>query len=287
MLPAKKSLGQHFLVEPAVSEKILRASRFSAGQLVLEVGPGRGALTRPLIGKNIRLIAVELDHDLVERLKSEFKLELRTDTPDGFPVYQDGTMTILEADIRQVRLAGLRAWTGGSGPLRIVGNLPYNQATSILQDLLAQSAEIEDMTLMFQREVADRLIANPGSRDYGYLSVLVQTQCAVEKLFHVHPGAFHPRPKVESAVVRLTPIRPERVLPVVRNRFLKLISACFASKRKTLFNNLRPIYSNQSPDWIHEACARAGIDSRRRAETLSVEEFIALTTQLESAEPRT
>lgn len=280
MVVPKKSLGQHFLVDPSICTQLIRAGRFAGDDLLLEVGPGKGALTGPLLAEARQVIAVELDRDLVQDLVAKFHLHRDVNASVPWPVFRGGNLVLVEADIRQVQLAALAVFLPRSGRVRVLGNLPYNQATAILHDLLEQRADIEDLTLMFQREVADRLLARPGQRDYGYLSVITQFYCRVEKCFQVPPDAFRPRPQVQSTVVQLTPMRPDRLPPDEQDRFRRVVSASFLAKRKTLLNNLRGLFPHRPPSGIEERCTEIGIDPRRRAETLSVEEFIALSAHL-------
>lgn len=280
MPPPKRSLGQHFLTDPGVCSKIVRAARYGPEDIVLEIGPGKGALTEKLLDTVLQVIAVELDSQLVDALAKRLALEPMTATGPIRRILRGRNMVLVESDIGEVKLGELPGRPEPQKKLRVVGNLPYNQATAILQRLLEQTPEIEDFTLMFQREVAERMLAPPGDRTYGFLSVIVQFHCRIQKLFNVAPGAFYPRPKVQSTMLHLKPIEPGRLPAEQRARFLRLVSASFLAKRKTLLNNLRAVFPAMAPTSIAEQCAAVQIDAHRRAETLTVEEFIALALQL-------
>ncbi|HEX9628290.1 MAG TPA: 16S rRNA (adenine(1518)-N(6)/adenine(1519)-N(6))-dimethyltransferase RsmA [Acidiferrobacterales bacterium] len=249
----RKRFGQHFLHDGAAIGRIVAALAARPGDTLVEIGPGRGALTRPLLTAAGRLHAVELDRDLAAALPRACA---------GL-----GDLQVHQADALGFDFCKLAP---EGGRLRLVGNLPYNISTPLLFRLLDQAACIEDMLFMLQREVVDRLRAASGGRDYGRLSVMVQWRCRVEKLFDVAPGAFTPPPKVESSVVRLTP-HPAPT-PAVRDpaRFAQIVKAAFAQRRKTLRNTLKGLVS---PDTL----LAAGIDPGRRAETLSLAEFAALS----------
>lgn len=246
----RKSLGQHFLHETEIVSRILNAFDPAPDDVVVEIGPGLGALTLPLAERIAVLHTVEIDADLVARL--------RESVPEQVVIHHADAMAFDYGSV------------AGSGPLRIIGNLPYNLSTPLLFRLLDQSACIRDMLLMLQREVVDRMRAAPGSRSYGRLSVMVQQRCRVQKVLSVSPGAFRPRPKVDSAVVRLEPLsRPAH--PVSDgSRFSQMVRLAFAQRRKTLRNALKAV--------CDERCfAQAGIDPGLRAEQLSVADFVRLS----------
>ena len=247
----RKRFGQHFLHERRTVERILAAVAPRPGEHLVEIGPGEGALTRPLLAAAGALDAIEVDRDLAAALRA------RTDWP--------GRLQVHEADALAFDFAAL----AGHDRLRLVGNLPYNISTPLLFHLLAQRAAIRDMHFMLQREVVDRLAAAPGSRTYGRLSVMVQAFCETTALFRVAPGAFRPPPAVESAVVRLAPRLEAAVEPALEDRFAALVRAAFASRRKTLRNSLRALLTP-------EAIASAGIDPGTRPERLRVADFAAL-----------
>ncbi|MBI3779182.1 MAG: 16S rRNA (adenine(1518)-N(6)/adenine(1519)-N(6))-dimethyltransferase RsmA [Gammaproteobacteria bacterium] len=248
----KKRFGQHFLRDRGVVARVVAALAPQPGDRVVEIGPGTGALTRELLTQMTHLDAVELDRDLIAHLESEFPRE---------------RFTLHQGDALKFDFCELAP---GGGRLRLVGNLPYNISTPLLFHLLDQAHCVRDMLFMLQKEVVQRLAAAPGGKDYGRLSVMIQYRCAVEKLFDVAPGAFTPPPKVDSAVVRLTPHRAPPVAVNDPERFALLVRAAFASRRKTLRNNLKGLLP--AGDMI-----ALGIDPTRRAETLSLAEFAALS----------
>src|SRR3990167_7500188 len=184
----RKRFGQHFLHDRGVISRIVAALAPQAGDHVVEIGPGTGALTRELLARMTHLDAVELDRDLLARLEAEFPRD---------------RLILHNADALKFDFCKIAS---GGGKLRVIGNLPYNISTPLLFHLLDQAGCIEDMLFMLQKEVVDRMCAAPGGKDYGRLSVMIQYRCRVEKLFDVAPGAFTPPPKVDSAVVRLLPL---------------------------------------------------------------------------------
>ena len=245
---ARKRFGQNFLHDRHVIERIVAAIRPQATDTVVEIGPGLAALTRPLLERLPHLQVVELDRDLAARLRAEFPPE---------------RLTVHEGD-------ALKFDFGALGPdLRIVGNLPYNISSPLLFHLADFAAQIRDMHFMLQKEVVWRMAAAPDTPDYGRLSVMLQAQFRVEKLFIVPPGAFTPAPKVDSAIVRLTPLPANQVAWRDRERFATVVAQAFAMRRKTLRNNLKGLIAA-------EAMETLGIDPGRRAETLSVADFARL-----------
>jgi 16S rRNA (adenine1518-N6/adenine1519-N6)-dimethyltransferase len=268
LIKAKKSLGQNFLVDKNISRRIVEAVSPQKRDLVIEIGPGTGALTRLLIESAGHVIALEIDPRLVEELRNSIS---------------SSNLEIVEADAlnvvwRQLITSAERAQESDAHPrVRIVANLPYYISTPILQKLVEQHDLIFDMTLMLQTEVVERIAADPGGREYGYLSVLVQYYCEAKKLIDVPPSAFRPIPKVQSSVIRL--VVRERPPVKVRNEqgFFALVRAAFAQRRKTILNNLRAAETRLGfavP--IEQALEEAGIDSRIRAETLSIADFARL-----------
>ena len=248
----RKRFGQNFLHDAGVVARIAAAIDPRPGEHLVEIGPGLGALTEVLLPQVGEMDVIELDRDLIPRL-SRLCGAL-------------GELRIHAADALKFDFASLAA---DGRPLRIVGNLPYNISTPLMFHLLASRALIRDMHFMLQKEVVERLAAPPGSRDYGRLSVMMQYHCKVEALFRVPPGAFNPPPKVESAVVRLTPW----VEPPVAVRdpawLERVVTQAFAQRRKTLRNTLKELLQP-------EALQALGIDPTRRAETLTLAEFAAL-----------
>jgi 16S rRNA (adenine1518-N6/adenine1519-N6)-dimethyltransferase len=263
---AKKQFGQHFL-EPAWADKVLRAIDPKPGQAFVEIGPGPGVLTRRLAGCAGAVIAYEIDRDLAAELEAE-----------ALP-----NVTVISGDFLDARIDLDTAAAGAKLPssLRIAGNLPYNVASPILFKLRAMyrsGVEFADATVMLQREVADRLVAKPGGREFGVLSVLMQHSAEVERLLALPPGAFRPPPRVHSALVRL---RFHPAAPPVRDAALfdALVQAVFTRRRKTLANALLaypPAVTRTSAAVLRSA----DLDGRRRPETLSVEEFVRLADAL-------
>lgn len=244
----RKQFGQHFLHDPGVLARIIAAIRPQPGDRMVEIGPGLGALTRPLLAHLDHLHVVELDRDLASRLRMDFPPE---------------RLTVHETDVLRFDFGPL-----GDG-LRVVGNLPYNISTPILFHLAGYADRIRDMHFMLQKEVVDRMAAHPATADYGRLTVMLQARFDVEKLFNVPPGCFSPPPKVDSAVVRLIPLPGERLLYRDEKRFAEIVARAFGQRRKTLRNTLKGL--------IDEAAfQQAGIDPGRRGETLDIREFVAL-----------
>jgi 16S rRNA (adenine1518-N6/adenine1519-N6)-dimethyltransferase len=256
---ARKRFGQHFL-EPAWVARLISAVAPSKDETLLEIGPGRGALTMPLAEHAGRVIAVELDRDLAAALATRVPANVR----------------LVQSDFLDVDL--LELLQDERTPVRVVGNLPYNVASPILFHLLAVADHgrlIRDATLMLQREVADRLLAGPGGTDYGAMSIQVQLRADVERVLNLPPGAFRPPPKVHSAVVRLR-FRPPRVDVGADATFERVVRGLFLQRRKTLANALKPVAASfgRSPSEIL-TCAR--LEGGRRPETLTVEEVARLS----------
>ncbi|HET9360974.1 MAG TPA: 16S rRNA (adenine(1518)-N(6)/adenine(1519)-N(6))-dimethyltransferase RsmA [Vicinamibacterales bacterium] len=256
---ARKRFGQHFL-EPAWVARIVDAMEPLPDQTFLEIGPGRGAMTRPLAERAARVIAVEIDRDLAAAL----------------PLTLPPNVRVVQADFLDLDLAGLLH--DEALPIRVVANLPYNVATPILFRILHEAGDgrvLSDATLMLQREVADRLLAGPGTSDYGALTIQVRLLADVSPVLKLPPGAFRPAPKVHSAVVKLR-FRPPAVDVGDRAAFERLVRGLFLQRRKTLLNALKPVadaFGSLAPEVIE----RAGVDGRRRPETLSLEEMARLT----------
>ena len=271
----RKSLGQHFLVDRQVAERIVDSVVPQPTDAVIEVGPGTGALTRLLTERSGQVLAIEID----DRLADELPVRIGA-----------ANLTVLNQDVLQVDWTALAASAKSAGHgaaaqtrVRVVANLPYYISTAIIERLLElTSRQLTDMTLMLQREVVDRITSGPGGRDYGYLSVLVQYRCEATKLFEVPASAFKPPPKVESAVVRLRMLERPAVVVPDESRFFGVVRAAFAHRRKTIANNLKAASALGFSSTIEEALSRARIESRRRAETLSLQEFSALDSELYS-----
>ncbi len=249
---AKKSLGQHFLVDGHYIGRIVAAIGPQAGDRMVEIGPGPGALTRPLLETLEHLHVVELDRDMVTRLAAEFPA---------------GRLTIHRADALRFPFHALGC------DLRVVGNLPYNISSPLLFHLAEHAAAIRDMVFMLQKEVVERMTAAPATPDYGRLSVMLQARFRVEKLFIVPPGAFRPPPKVDSAIVRLLPLPAEEVPYRDAALFAEVVARAFGQRRKTLRNTLKGLVDDA-------LFAGLGIDPGRRGETLSVAQFAALANRL-------
>jgi len=255
MQPARKRFGQNFLHSPGVIARIVATLAPAAGQALVEIGPGHGALTGPVLERAGALTAIELDRDLADELTQRF-------APRGLALI---SADALRFDFRTLAPPG--------GRLRVFGNLPYNISTPLLFHLLGQRAVIEDMLFMLQREVVDRMAAAPGDDDYGRLTVMLQYACEVEALFVVPPGAFSPAPKVQSRIVQLTPYATLPHPAADEQRFAELVQRAFAQRRKTLRNALRHLLDEAD-------LLAAGIDPGARAETLDLAAFAGLARRL-------
>ena len=257
MIKARKRFGQHFL-EPAWIEKVVRAIDPKADEDFYEIGPGLGALTRPLAARARSLVAFEIDRDLTAELQ-------RTAPPN---------VTVVPGDFLQ------SSWIAdhpSAGPVRVAGNLPYNVAAPILfklVDLYGAGAPFTDATVMLQREVADRLIAKPGTREYGVLPILIGHSADITRVLTLPPGAFRPAPQVHSALVRLRFHAPALAVPSVTD-FRALVQAIFTRRRKTLTNALLA-YAGSAQVPPRVALEAAGLDGRRRPETLTLAEIAQL-----------
>ena len=247
----KKSLGQNFLHERAYIERIVQAVDLAPGERLVEIGPGQGAITLPLLRRHGALTVIEFDRDLVGPLAA---------MAAGV-----GELSIVHRDVLQVDFSELAA----GAPIRLVGNLPYNISSPILFHALDHAAVIREMVFMLQKEVVDRMAAGPGSKVYGRLGVMLQAWCQVQPLFVVPPGAFRPPPKVDSAVVRLVPRDPATIGIADRARFAEVVRAAFGQRRKTLRNALHGVCGP-------EQFEAAGVSSDARAEQIGVAAFIAL-----------
>ena len=255
---ARKRFGQNFLHDQVVIEQITEAIRPLSGQRVVEIGPGMGALTGLLVERGCSLDVIELDRDLVPGLLAAFSLK---------PNFQLHNADALNFDFHALLQADDRE------QLRVVGNLPYNISTPLIFKLLRDYAIIKDMHFMLQREVVERLAATPGNKQWGRLGIMAQYLCNVEHLFDVPPEAFRPAPKVQSAIVRMTP-RETSPWPACDAAALgKLAKAAFAQRRKTLRNNLKGIIDSADLE-------RLGIDPGARAETLAMEQLISITNAI-------
>ena len=246
---AKKRFGQNFLVDERIIADIIAAIRPHPEDNVVEIGPGLGALTRPLLKTLDRLHVVEIDRDIIARLEKDY--------PQGDP---KTSLVIHPGDALGFDYSTLES------PLRIVGNLPYNISSPLLFHFSEYADRITDLHLMLQDEVVERMVAVPSTPEYGRLSVMLQYRFHIEKLFDVPPASFRPAPKVNSAVVRMIPLPASEILVRDSELFAKIVAAAFGQRRKTLRNTLRSFL--QQGDF-----ADLGIDAQLRAENLSVAEF--------------
>ena len=252
---ARKRFGQHFLHDNNIIDKILRAVAVCEGENFLEIGPGQGALTFPLLQLCKRLTAIELDRDLIPILNNQ--------------AGKYGDLEIINADILNFELDTLP----GDQPYRIVGNLPYNISTPLMFHLLKSINRIQDMHFMVQKEVAQRIVASVGDDHYGRLSIMMQYQCDCQYLFEVAPGCFTPPPKVDSAIIRLLPSPLPKFDVGDKQLFSKIVQTAFGQRRKTISNSLKTIVSTEIFD-------RCNIDRRLRAENLGGQDFAELTRAL-------
>ncbi|MGD8375915.1 MAG: 16S rRNA (adenine(1518)-N(6)/adenine(1519)-N(6))-dimethyltransferase RsmA [Acidobacteriota bacterium] len=258
----RRRWGQHFLRDDATARRLVKAAGVAPEDTVLEIGPGTGRLTRALLERASRVIAVEIDAELAARL------------PDA--VGRDDRLTVIQADAAATDLEGLLQELLRTGATALcVANLPYETATPILAGLLRARHRLRGISLVVQREVAERLAASPGSRAYGYLSVCTQDVAAVRVGLRLRPGAFRPPPRVESAQVHLTPRRAPRRGDLDGPGFRRFVAALFTSRRKTLANNLRH-RTGLDGAAVGALLAAAGIDGAARPETLDVAAFAAL-----------
>lgn len=233
-----------------VIDRIVDAIDPRPGQSVVEIGPGLGALTQRLIARANHITAIEIDRDLAQRLRERF---------------DDTQLCLIESDALKVDWASIP----GTG-LRVVGNLPYNVSTPLLFTLLPVAHRVADQHFMLQREVVDRMVAEPGSKDYGRLSVMLQMRYRMQRLFHVMPGSFTPVPKVQSSIVRMVPLATHELPEINLEAFAKVVTAAFGQRRKTLRNALSGLLNDSQ-------LAQSGIDPGCRAETLNVADFVNLT----------
>ncbi len=257
-MKARKRFGQHFLVDEEVIDRICASIALRREDRVVEIGPGRAALTKPLYDSVDQLTLVELDRDLVPFLKAQF-----------------GNAQVVNADVLRVKFAEL-----GPAPMRVVGNLPYNISSPLILSLLGQLDVIRDMHFMLQKEMASRISAGPGSKAWGRLSVHVQHACDVEVLFDVPPTAFSPPPKVQSSVVRLMP-KARRLEITDRQAFDRVVRSVFSGRRKRLGNSLKPLVDGIEWDWD-----KLSVTEGNRAEQVTLEDFVSLGNQLAAFEER-
>lgn len=263
-----KSLGQNFLVDRNIVQKIVAGAELEQGDRVLEVGPGRGALTGLLAAVAERLLLVEYDHALASQLAETYR--------------DDPRVRVVDGDILAVDLAALLGEDGRRW--KVVANLPYNISSQVLFRFLELRSRLSRMLLMLQKEVGDRLVAPPGSADYGVTTLLLGLWFDIRREFVVPPGCFHPRPKVDSVVVSFVPRDAPRVRVGSEELFRRVVKGAFAMRRKTLANCLKR-EGLVAPDELESLLERCGIEGRRRGETLSMEEFARLSRCLSGDEP--
>jgi 16S rRNA (adenine1518-N6/adenine1519-N6)-dimethyltransferase len=264
----RKSLGQHFLTDTRVLDRIVEAAELDATQGAIEIGPGIGALTERLAQAAGKVVAVEIDGRLVPILE------------DMLASYRH--VRIVHGDVLKTDLAAL--WQtdfAGMAGVSAVANLPYYATTPILMTLLERKLPLDRIVVMVQKEIAERMAAPPGGKDYGSLSVAVQYYCETSLVCHVPPGAFLPPPNVESAVVKLEVRREPAVRVEDEKLFFRVVQAAFAQRRKTLANNMVQLVGKERKEEAADLMRGLGIDPGRRGETLSLEEFAALTDALD------
>jgi 16S rRNA (adenine1518-N6/adenine1519-N6)-dimethyltransferase len=252
---ARKRFGQHFLIDEGFIDLIVRAIAPRRDDAVVEIGPGLSALTQPLMAALDHLTVIEIDRDLAARLRKQYPPE---------------RLSVVQGDVLEADFSALGA------NLRIVGNLPYNISSPLLFHLMAYADGVQDQHFMLQREVIDRMVAAPSTSDYGRLSVMLQSRYRMEKLFDVPPEAFDPPPRVVSAVVRMTPLPPDRPRPRSEKAMEQVVARAFAQRRKMLRRGLGDW--NALVDWN-----ALGVANTARAEELTVAQFIALTDRLMDA----
>lgn len=250
--PAKKALGQNFLHDQNIIQRIVSSFNPKPDDVVVEIGPGRGALTDLLLASGCQLHLIEFDYALAEHWQS------KTAEHPQLTVHQGNVL-----DVDFLALANGKA-------LRVIGNLPYNISSQILINLLGSSEVVTDIVAMLQLEMVDRICAEPNNKTYGRLSVMLQQRFDCEKLFKVPSGAFNPAPKVDSAIVQLTPHSREELLVNDVHYFAKVVKAGFAQRRKTIRNNLKGLVSV-------EQLTKLGLDPASRAENLSVQDYAKIT----------
>jgi 16S rRNA (adenine1518-N6/adenine1519-N6)-dimethyltransferase len=254
----RKRFGQNFLVDPQTVANIIHAIHPCGNDAMVEIGPGLGALTRPLLQSLEHLHVVEIDRDIVKRLSDQFSRK---------------KLTIHEGDALEFDFSRF------GENLRVVGNLPYNISTPLLFHLSQFGAHLRDMHFMLQKEVVARMVAKPSTSDYGRLSVMLQCRFEMEQLFIVSPECFRPPPKVESAVVRMIPLKKPLIEASQEKLFAEAVSAAFSQRRKTLRNTLRNYL--KSDDYL-----KLEIDPNLRAENLSVRQFVAIAEHVGAGKPR-
>ncbi|WP_281064322.1 16S rRNA (adenine(1518)-N(6)/adenine(1519)-N(6))-dimethyltransferase RsmA [Clostridium muellerianum] len=256
-----KSLGQNFLIDDSVLQDIVDNANVNKDDLVIEIGPGVGTLTKELLKKAKKVYAIELDSDLIPILNEELK------EFDNFElIHKDA----LKTDFNEL--------IGTENSTKVVANLPYYVTTPIISKLLKENYKFESLTIMIQKEVGERIAAKPSTKEYGALSILVQYYCDVEIVRKVSSDSFIPRPKVDSIVIKLNKLSEPKVKVKNEELFFKIVRSSFNMRRKTLWNGLKSIGLNK--EQLEMAFTNAGIDSKRRGETLSLDEFGKLSDSI-------
>ncbi|NOY84128.1 MAG: ribosomal RNA small subunit methyltransferase A [Nitrospirae bacterium] len=253
---AKKKWGQNFLTDPNIVNKILDAALLQSGESVLEIGPGKGFMTRRILARGARLKAIEIDPDLVAFIQSEI-------------MAPDETFTLIHQDALRYDYQNM------SAPYKVVANLPYNISTPLLFRLLEEKTRITQMVLMLQKEVAERITASPGTKSYGALSVILQFFADVKILFNVSPHCFYPKPKVSSAVISIIPLQKPRIVVQDEGFFLKIVKGAFLYRRKQVLNAL--VCAGFSEEHLKIAFENMKCDPKRRGETFTLAEFACLS----------
>jgi 16S rRNA (adenine1518-N6/adenine1519-N6)-dimethyltransferase len=264
-LTPRKRWGQHFLVDRNILSKVIRTAGLEKGDVVLEIGPGLGEMTLALARQVKKVIAVEIDRKLVKILKEK--------TADV------SNIMVIEADVLKIRFEQL--CRQGHQPLKVVANLPYQISTPLLFRFIESRDLFSSLTLTLQREVAERMIASPGGKDYGPLSIFTQSISDLSIQFYIKPSAFFPPPKVESAVIHMVWKERPFVKPEEQGWFKKVVKGCFSYRRKRLINALRHA-DLLLPEDLEKRIEKIGIDSQRRPETLTIQEFVCLADALRS-----
>ena len=275
---AKKSLGQHFLVDPSYCRRIVEFAALQSSDSVIEIGPGTGRLTQCMLDRAKRIIGIELDPDMVRHLEQVFEDSLQT-----------GQLQLLQQDALSIDWSqpiptpprASSETLSRTGPtVKVVGNLPYNIATRIIRMTCESPVGFQSATFMTQKEVAERILAEPGGREYGYLTLIVDYRFVRVRGFDIPAGAFRPRPRVVSHVFQLLP-RESEDRPVGFKRFDRIVQWAFSHRRKTLWNNLLPRIGDAGR--LEDALQRVGIDRRARPETVKLDQFLSLSSMLSLA----
>ncbi len=262
----KKSLGQNFLLDPQIIQKIITSAGFQSDDMVVEIGPGKGALTLPLARSVAHVVAIEKDTRLVDFLKKRLLREGITN------------VTLVNHDILKWEFSGIDVFS--STGTKVIGNLPYNISTPVLEKLIENSARISRAVLMFQLEIGKRLTSLPGNKVYGAMSVLVQYHARATALFEVSNKSFSPKPKVDSMVLELDFEEPYPRRAVNEDYFRKVVRGAFSYRRKTFINSLKRFFPLSDPEMLLKGIKKCGVDPGARAETLTIDDFVCLSSAL-------